>query len=123
MTGPKVVSHAPSATVGIDQTSLRFTFDEYIRLSSFSIADDVAAFTGPDGEDIKDAITSYAWVDKRTLDVSFQPVLKAGRYTMTLGQGILPAGQSVTRVQSLTLPANGTDGAYRIVVVADIWHR
>ncbi|MHB1035438.1 MAG: S8 family serine peptidase [Pirellulales bacterium] len=86
--GPAVLSHTPSGTVLPAVSTMRFAFDERMDPTSFSPADDVAAFTGPLGE-LKDRITGFAWLDgDRTLAINFQPQSAPGVYELVLGPGL-----------------------------------
>jgi hypothetical protein len=88
---PSVRTHSPSGTTETPVSSIEFDFDEPMNTSSFSVADDVASFTGPGGLDLRPQITGFTWVDNDTLRVSFNTRTADGTYTMVLGPQILSA--------------------------------
>jgi hypothetical protein len=92
---PFVTSTSPSAEVA-SLSYMDFKFSQAMNIGSFSIADDVVAFTGPSG-DLKASLApqmSYTWLDSTTLRVSFPRQDVGGTYSLTIGPGILGAGTS-----------------------------
>ena len=55
---PRVTSHTPSGTTQAPVTKVMVYFNHSIDPASFSIADDVVSFTGPDGEI---ELTNHRW--------------------------------------------------------------
>ena len=62
----------------------------HLYVARWLMADDIARFAGPSG-DLKGEITSYTWIDDRTLEVQFQPQSVVGAYEMGLGPNITDA--------------------------------
>ena len=61
--------------------------------TSFSVASDIDAFTGPGSTDLRPSITGFSWLNgNTTLQVDFTPATSQGPYTMTIGPQILSAG-------------------------------
>ena len=86
---PRIVGHSPDDFIGGPILSVSFEFDRPMDQDSFSIADDVASFTGPDGDIVP---TGFDWTDPQTLEVSFDPQTALGLYEMILGPDIRDAG-------------------------------
>ncbi|OPX21420.1 MAG: hypothetical protein B1H04_06700, partial [Planctomycetales bacterium 4484_123] len=89
--GPRVVEHDPTGSGSEPRSLLRVTFNERMDQASFSVADDVAAFTGPGDTDLTDQITGFAWSDNQNLEIYFHTQSGFGQYALTLGPGILDA--------------------------------
>jgi hypothetical protein len=68
--------------------SLTFTFSEPMDTTSFSLTD-VVHFTGPDGRDLLDQLTSYQWLGPSHLQVNFHAQTTYGSYAMVIGPQIL----------------------------------
>jgi hypothetical protein len=86
---PMVVAHDPVGQYPGAASAVDFRFDQPMRTSSFSIADDLVAFTGPTGADLRGQATGFSWPDSSTLRVTFNPQPALGPYTMTIGPNIL----------------------------------
>lgn len=84
--GPGATGRATRSPDG-SYSRVVFTFDEPMDTASFDPADDVARFEGPGG-DLKPAVTSYDWIDSRTLDIRFEAQSSPGSYTLAIGPGI-----------------------------------
>ncbi|MGL4422426.1 MAG: M36 family metallopeptidase, partial [Gemmataceae bacterium] len=85
---PGIQSHTPSSRTTVAPSSLRFTFSEAMNAASFSIANDVASFTGPGNTNLLGSITGFNWVNATTLQVQFNAPTTPGRYTMVVGPNI-----------------------------------
>ena len=72
-------------------SSTTLNFSEAINPSSFSIVDDVRAFTGPGGVNLKPAITGFTFTDSKTLRIDFAVQNSIGSYTLAIGPNILAA--------------------------------
>jgi hypothetical protein len=111
---PVVVSSTPSgpaAGTPISQITLRF--NKAIDPASFSLADDVASFTGPGGVNLKPAVTGAAWDGPRTLLITFAPQTTPGPYAMTIGPWILSAGDGMPMDQDRDgVPGEALDDRY-----------
>src|SRR5262249_48565678 len=84
--GPTVIYSLPANSIDSPQVnSVEFTFSRDMDPASFSIADDVASFTGPGGVDLLSQVTSSSWVDARTLHIGFNSQQANGSYAMTIG--------------------------------------
>lgn len=86
--GPKVTAHAPTGKLPPGQDAVQFVFDEPMDTASFSVADDIATFTGPGGVDLKPQISSFDWTDEKTLEVHFAGQSAAGTYSIAIGPAI-----------------------------------
>ncbi len=80
ISAPKVSGHLPSGTVPPPVDSLQFSFSRMMDTASFSLAEDIVSFTGPEGDVTP---TGFAWVDDTTLEVYFEAVA-AGQYSFVL---------------------------------------
>jgi hypothetical protein len=83
---PYVTSYQPTGIVAPPVASIEFTFDRRMDPASFSPADDIASFTGPEGAL---TATGYNWMDNYTLQVSFDSQTAMGAYEMVIGPDIL----------------------------------
>ena len=86
---PMAVSHTPDGQFPAPASSVELRFDQPMNTGSFSVAQDVASFTGPGGIDLKGQITGSSWPDNRTLRVSFNTQSAVGGYTLVVGPNIL----------------------------------
>jgi hypothetical protein len=66
-----------------------FNFNQAMDQTSFSVADDVASFTGPGGTNILSTITGFSWESATRLRVNFQTTGPRGAYSMLIGPQIL----------------------------------
>jgi len=82
---PRVVGHTPAGNAPPPVNSIRFEFDCTMDETSFSLADDIVGFIGPDGSVTP---TGYSWVDTHTLEVTFDPQWSVGDYQMLIGPQI-----------------------------------
>ena len=90
--GPQVISQASSgAVINADAGTMRISFSTAMDSTSFTIDDDVLSFSGPNG-DLKPGIASSQWIDARTLELKFTPLLVTGDYRLVLGPNILDKG-------------------------------
>lgn len=85
---PMVVAHDPAGQYPVPVGAVDFKFDQPMNPSSFSLAEDVAAFTGPGGADLRGQLTGFSWPDDRTLRIAFAMRTTLGPYTMTIGPNI-----------------------------------
>ena len=88
---PFVVGFSPSGLQSAAPSHVDFSFSTAIDPTSFSIASDVDAFTGPGNTDLRSSISGYSWLNSTTLEVDFIPPVQQGPYTMTIGPQILSA--------------------------------
>ena len=90
--GPYVSNFTPSGLQSTAPSSIDFTFSTPMDPTSFSVANDVDAFTGPGNADLRSSITGYSWLNSNTtLEVDFTPPTVQGPYSMTIGPNILSA--------------------------------
>jgi hypothetical protein len=89
---PVVVSSTPSGPAGTPISQITLRFNRAIDPGSFSVADDVASFTGPGGVNLKPAVTGATWDDPMTLRISLAAQTTPGPYAMTIGPQIVSAG-------------------------------
>jgi Ca2+-binding RTX toxin-like protein len=85
--GPTVLGHTWRTNAAGNPVGVRLQFDEPMQASSFSVADDVTRFDGPNGS-LKDQITASNWVNSTTLDLDFTPQTTAGRYQLVLASSL-----------------------------------
>jgi subtilisin-like proprotein convertase family protein len=89
-TPPAVIAQSPSSSVTGSLSDLKFTFNEAVDTTSFSVAADIASFTGPSGNDLSGQITGYTWSSGNTvLDVLINSQSAVGTYQLILGPQIL----------------------------------
>lgn len=89
---PSVVSQTPDRSEAqlAGQAQISITFSEPMNPATFSIAGDVASFTGPQGADLSGAILGSSWSNGDTvLTVTFTPQSAGGVYRMAFGPDIL----------------------------------
>ena len=66
--GPRISAMTPSGSISTATFStIDVTFTEAMDQSSFSVASDVASFTGPGGVDLKSQISGFTWQNATTL--------------------------------------------------------
>ncbi|MCH8992031.1 MAG: right-handed parallel beta-helix repeat-containing protein, partial [Acidobacteria bacterium] len=83
---PQIVGQFPSdPTIG-PLGSVRLDFSRPIDQESFSPADDIVSFSGPEGPV---AVTDHQWIDEDTLELTFDLQYVVGAYEMVIGPGIL----------------------------------
>jgi len=85
---PHVVGHAPDGIAAGPVEIVQVEFDQPMDETSFSPADDLVSFVGPEGSI---SLTGYDWLDSRTLEIQFAPQQAGGTYTLVLGPQILDA--------------------------------
>ena len=86
ITAPHITQHEPDSTMIGPIQNVRFHFDHAMDPTSFTLADDIAAFTGPGGTI---TATGYTWTDAQSLEVAFDPQYLPGDYQMTISPDIL----------------------------------
>ncbi len=118
---PAVANALPPAETGAGTDRVRLTFTEPMDTAGFSIDDDVLAFTGPGGADLRGRITGFQWLDYLTLEIAFEPVDAPGSYELALGADIpdlaaqpMAGGCSV----AFAIPAGGQ--AEGVIYAADM---
>jgi len=85
ISAPHVTGHSPSGRVSPPIDCLRLWFDRPMDATSFSLAEDVVSFTGPEGEVTP---TGFVWVDDRTLEIAFAPQWTLGPYSLVLAPSV-----------------------------------
>lgn len=103
---PRVISSLPIGQQIPPLDSVTVNFSEAMNPASFSIAADIASFTGPGGINLAPAITGFAWLDNNTLRISFSTQSALGDYALTLRPSILSADNG----EQLDQNSNGTPG-------------
>jgi len=83
--GPHVSGHSPAGRVAGPVDAVRLEFNQPMDEASFSLADDITTFTGPDGPL---EATGYQWLDFFTLEITFQPQSTVGLYELVIGPEI-----------------------------------
>jgi hypothetical protein len=84
--GPKVTTHDPVGVQAGPIDSVQVTFDRPMDTDSFSLAEDLVGFHGPDGAL---TATGHDWLDdSQTLVITFEPQMIPGAYSLELGPGV-----------------------------------
>jgi hypothetical protein len=97
--GPRIIDHTPGGVVTGSVDSICLNFDRPMDPSSFSFAQDILSFTGPQGAIVP---TGYNWIDGQTLEVTFKPLTSTGEYRMVIGPQILdPIGNALDQDRDL----------------------
>lgn len=91
-TPPRVVSQSPAhdaaQPLGINEMTL--TFNRSIDVATFTTADDVTAFTGAGGADLRSTITGHSWANGNTeLTLTFAALNDNGSCRLVVGPQIL----------------------------------
>jgi hypothetical protein len=119
---PLITHHSPIEQLKfISMSSMTFQFSLAMNPGSFSVANDVASFTGPGGVDLKPLISGFAFSNgNKTLTLNFTSQSADGTYTMVLGPNITPGGSSTQMDQDLDgTPGEATADRYTAVVNLD----
>lgn len=90
-TPPRVLEASPSGSVAGPVNSVSLSFTTPMNPSSFAVADDVLAFTGPAGN-LASQITGFAWTNPTTLRIDFSSQVVPGAYSLQIGSQLLSAG-------------------------------
>jgi len=119
-TGALVTAAAFSGTTSL--TSVRYTFNEAINPTSFTLAD-IASFTGPNGTIVASAVNVVAGSNNTQFDVTFPTQTAGGVYTMVIGPNILDAaGNALDQNQNgVNGEAADTYTATRTLNVTNTW--
>lgn len=111
---PRAIGSQP---VGVQQTldSLTIIFDRAMDRDSFSIADDVSAFTGPSG-DLIHRLLGHRWLDAQTLRIDIVPQTANGTYSLKLKPTLesVPTGELIDQ-DADGLAGESSDDAIEIV--------
>lgn len=120
VTPPRVIAHAP-ASPKIGTTSIfDFEFNQPMDPSSFALADDLSAFTGPGGADLLPTVTSFSWLNSnRTLRVTFDKQGGDGLYSMTIGPALLAAAGGYAMDQDGDFILGEAEDAYTATLTID----
>ncbi|OQY03290.1 MAG: hypothetical protein B6I22_11950 [Desulfobacteraceae bacterium 4572_123] len=119
-TPPRISHHTPSGVVNGPVDRLTITFDRPISQASFDPSEDIAGFTGPEGDLV---VTGYSWADAETLDIYFDPLSVLGEYTMIIGPNIYDlGGNAIDQNGNLIYPEVPGDQYKAVFTVADIVH-
>lgn len=87
---PAVLQSTPTGTVAGPVNAVDLLFTRSMDTTSFSVANDVASFTGPAGNLIGQ-ITGFSWPNSSTLRVNVASQSLPGSYSMVFGAQILSA--------------------------------
>lgn len=88
---PYVVSHTPAASSSVagPVSQIALTFSQPMEPASFSIGEDIASFTGPNGLVLTSSVTGAAWsVGNTVLTIQFTAQSQSGFYRMIIGPEI-----------------------------------
>lgn len=102
---PRVTSSTPTGDASPGVSFVEVNFSEAMDQGSFSVAADVASFSGPSGN-LLGSVSGFSWVDGNTLRINFAPQSQAGAYSLSLGPQILAADNG----EPLDQNDNGTPG-------------
>ena len=116
---PQVVGHTPSEQIGrVD--SIRFSFNRSMDETSFSLADDILSFTGPQGPI---NVTGYSWIGPDTLELTFKQQSIAGIYEMVIGPEILDiVGNAMDQDNDMVVGETPDDQYIAAFEIVDIYH-
>ncbi|MFH1919577.1 MAG: S8 family serine peptidase [Planctomycetota bacterium] len=106
---PRIVGHLPDTVTPAPIETVRIEFDRPMNPLSFSLADDVLSFVGPQGSILPTAST---WLDPQTLDIGFDPQGTPGEYSLVLSPQILSAAGLVLDQDGDSLPGEIPDDRY-----------
>jgi len=115
----QVSSHTPNGVTTQAPTVVDFTFNKGLQTSSFSLADDVVSFTGPDGGDLRTALTGFSFPSSNTLRLSFTPPTLQGEYRLTIGPQILTGSGQAMDQNANAIPGQTPDDQYTAVFCYD----
>lgn len=118
-TGPRFVSFAPAGTQFLPLGFFDFKFDQPMDTTTFDIASDVLTFTGPGNANLLSQISGFAWLDTKTLRVTFATQSANGDYAMTLGPHIRSIGNLEIDQNQDGVPGTAQDNysaAFRISI-------
>ncbi len=88
-------------------SSIDLNFSEPMNPSSFSVADDLASFTGPGGANLVPTVSGYSWLNgNTTLRLDFTPTGSAGSYSIVVGPRVLSSDDG----HSMDQNRNGVPG-------------
>lgn len=82
------VWHSPLGMTAGPVDAIQLYFSNEMNPDSFSVQEDIVSFTGPQ-EPL--TVDGYAWLDTRTLEITFAPQSTAGIYEMVIGPQVLDA--------------------------------
>lgn len=117
---PMVVSHNPVGQYPAPASAVEFTFDQDMNPSSFSLAEDVVAFTGPTGVDLRARLNGVSWTDARTLRISFVAQPSIGPYAMSIGPNVRAADDDSPMDQDRDeIPGESTEDRYAATFTVD----
>jgi RHS repeat-associated protein len=108
------VWHSPHVPTAGPVDAIQFHFHESMDKASFSIAEDIISFTGPEGAV---AATGYQWLDSHTLEVTFGAQSIAGPYEMVIGPAILDVAGNPMDTDRDGVPGEVPDDEYRATFV------
>ena len=115
--GTTIYGHRPSGAVGGPVGSMTFYFSNLMNDTSFSIADDIVSFSGPEGAV---TITGYFWTNASTiLEVIFDQQLTAGSYELAIGPNILDSYGNAMDHDGDLVPGEVPDDVYKASFTLD----
>ncbi len=82
---PYVLRHTPIGITLAPVDTLRIDFNKPMDQTSFSIAEDVVSFSGPEGVL---EVTGFQWINAQTLELAFPAQSIEGEYVLILGPNI-----------------------------------
>jgi hypothetical protein len=112
---PRVITQAPEAATAVTGTlsQIAVTFTQPMNPVTFSIADDLLSFTGPQGVDLTAAITGATWdQDNTRLTIAFPAQSAAGYYRMAFGPAIADVDGKVLDQDRDEIPGEAFDDSY-----------
>ena len=87
---PFVSAFTPTGLLSAAPSHVDFAFSTAMDPTSFSVASDVDAFTGPGNADLRSSINGFSWLNNNTtLEVDFTAPTVQGPYKITIGPQIL----------------------------------
>jgi regulation of enolase protein 1 (concanavalin A-like superfamily) len=106
---PRVVDASPTGNVPGPVTGVTLNFTKPMDQSSFSVAQDLVAFTGPAGN-LAGEVTGFSWLTPTSLRINFESQVVPGAYTLSVGPNILDTGGVPLDQNNNGTPGQAADG-------------
>ena len=105
----QIVNHTSSGLTSSPISFVRFNFSRAMHETSFSLAEDIVSFTGPNGN-VK--ASGYNWLNSHTLEVTFESQYTLGEYEMVIGPEIFDLGGNAMNQDGDQIPGEIPDDRY-----------
>ena len=81
-----IAGQSPTGIIYLPVSSVDLTFSRVMDAGSFTLADDLLSFTGPDGVDLTAQVSSSNWVNDHLLRIDFVTQFASGDYSLVFGR-------------------------------------